>query len=425
MSRRRGKGMTALRIASADQFLLACLSLALVVAGCASFAPKPIEDSGFQERARTREDGSVRVSVAALTEAEARHVFGMDLASEGVQPVWVRIENGDDSRYLIPPIALDPEYFSPLEVAWEGHGWFSDRANSRMDAHFRSLRLPFAVEAGETVAGFVFTHLDRGAKYVNVELVSNVARKVLRFGVLVEVPGLRTDYKQFDPDAFHQPGEIRDLDRAGLREWLEALPCCVIGGDHKSPGDPLNIVVVGTRSAVYSAFARRGWHVTETTGAGSVFRTITSSLFGSRYRYSPVSPLYVFDRYQDVALQKARTNVNKRNHLRLWLAPVSVDGLPVRVGQISRDIGVRLSSKTITTHKIDPDVDDTRWYLLQDLFYSQGLDRFGFVGGVGEAPQNAPRRNYTGDPYFTDGRRAVFFMTEQPTSFREVGAIDW
>ena len=63
------------------------------------------------------------------------------------------------------------------------------------------------------------------------------------------------------------------------------------------------------------------------------------------YRTSPVSPLYLFDRQQDLALQKIRGTVDERNHLRLWLAPVRVNGKSVWVGQISRDIGVKLAAK--------------------------------------------------------------------------------
>jgi hypothetical protein len=53
-------------------------------------------------------------------------------------------------------------------------------------------------------------------------------------------------------------------------------------------------------------------------------------LFGSEYLNAPVSPLYVFGRHQDVALQKARDTVSQRNHLRLWLAPFTIDGLGTR-----------------------------------------------------------------------------------------------
>jgi hypothetical protein len=72
------------------------------------------------------------------------------------------------------------------------------------------------------------------------------------------------------------------------------------------------------------------------------------------------------------------------------------------------------------THKIDPDVDETRSYLIQDLWYSQGLEQFAFVNGVGEAPIDAPRANLTGDPYFTDGLRAVLWLSSQPVAFEKV-----
>ena len=89
-----------------------------------------------------------------------------------------------------------------------------------------------------------------------------------------------------------------------------------------------------------------------------------------------VSALYVFGRPQDVAIQRACTSIQERNHLRLWLAPMRYEDQPVWIGQISRDIGVRFTRKTITTHKIDPDVDETRDFLIQDLWYSQGLKSF-------------------------------------------------
>jgi len=71
------------------------------------------------------------------------------------------------------------------------------------------------------------------------------------------------------------------------------------------------------------------------------------------------------------------------------------------MGQISRDIGVRWTKKTITTHKIDPDVDETRGYLLEDLAYAQALEKYTFVGGVGEVSYTQPKGNLTGDPWFS------------------------
>jgi hypothetical protein len=99
--------------------------------------------------------------------------------------------------------------------------------------------------------------------------------------------------------------------------------------------------------------------------------------------------------------------------------------MPVWVGQVSRDIGVKLSRKTITSHKIDPVVDEARFYVLLDLTRSQYVERAGFVKGVGYASPKAPRYNYTKDPYLTDGLRLVLFLSKQPVPYDEILWIDW
>jgi hypothetical protein len=70
-----------------------------------------------------------------------------------------------------------------------------------------------------------------------------------------------------------------------------------------------------------------------------------------------------------MAGQKPRHTVHERNHLRLWLSPMCYAGKPVWVGQISRDIGVRFTLKAWppVTHKIDPDIDDAMFPIIEDL----------------------------------------------------------
>jgi len=52
----------------------------------------------------------------------------------------------------------------------------------------------------------------------------------------------------------------------------------------------------------------------------------------------------------------------------------------------------------LTTHKIGPDVDFDRGYLLQDLLMSGFVERYGFIDGVRAATMSNPRTNLTGDP---------------------------
>jgi hypothetical protein len=109
----------------------------------------------------------------------------------------------------------------------------------------------------------------------------------------------------------------------------------------------------------------------------------------------------------------ARANINERIHLRLWRTGLAHEGQQVWIGQISRDIGVRFTLRTwnLTTHKIDPDVDEARDYLLGCLLAVSRVAKLGYCEGVEAASEAKPRRNLTGDPYFSDGTRAVIILS--------------
>lgn len=260
---------------------------------------------------------------------------------------------------------------------------------------------------------------------VHIDLVAFEHVKLFTF--FVQIPGMRVDYRMVDFDSLYPPDEIRDVDEDGLRGALEELPCCTTNQTGDRLGDPMNLVAIGDFNDIAAAFARRGWLPAEETYSTAVWKTVKSYLFGSRYRYSPVSPLFFYGRGQDFAHQKPRHNIHERNHLRLWYSPLQFQGKPVFVGQVSRDIGVRFTTKTWppVTHKIDPDVDEARHSVVEDLLFSHTLSEFGFVKGVGRVTPSNPRTNLTGDPYFTDGLRAVIILDQGPTSLKEIKNLEW
>jgi hypothetical protein len=397
----------------------------LVLAACASYKPQPIESVPFQERAQTQTLGKVKVTAVVLSDEESHAVFGVKLAKKKIQPVWLRIENGDDQPHWVLPISVDPDYYAPLEAAHKARLTWQGSANEAMREDFDRKAIKLRVDPGRVNEGFVYTNLDKGAKAVNVDLLSRdgIGRVVFVF----RIPGLKVDFEEVDFEGIYGAGDYVDVDEAGLRKVLEELPRAVLGKPGGREGDPINLVFVGEGEEVVAALARRGWDVTETKYGASVCRTIWAFVFGYRYRYSPISPLYVFGRAQDLGLQKARATIHERNHLRLWLSPYRYQGTDVWVGQISRDIGVKFTFKspTIATHKIDSDVDESRTYLLQDLFYSGHLGAFGFVTGAEAASRDAPRENYTGDEYFTDGLRLVAFLRTEKTAVSEIRFLDW
>jgi hypothetical protein len=224
------------------------------------------------------------------------------------------------------------------------------------------------------------------------------------------------------------PGKpIENLELESLRMTLAKQICCTTNSAGTRDGDPLNLVIVEGRQDPIVPFIARGWHLARQLNVSSAIDTARAFIFRDEFLTSPVSPLYVFGRKEDIALQKARSTINERVHARFWLAPYAFEGRRVWIGQISRDIGVRLTDQTwnLTTHKIGPDVDFDRAYLLQDLLVSGFVEKYGYVDGVGAAPASAPRRNLTGDPYYTDGLRAVVFLSNQTTSLAAIEKLPW
>lgn len=411
-----------LRLARKAFILVASLGLALAGPGYTQEAWQLFQGKQVpppNQRIHIQHDGELTVATAVPSADEAEAIFGMDLYAKNVQPVWVQVENKSDAPVMLTPMGVDKAYFTPRETANRSRNNPDDATAGHFEEHGH-LRL--GVAPNSIQSGYIFTRVDEGTKSFNVDVVSEGKAHLMTF--FVPVPGLKIDHYDVNWEDLYDASEIRDVTLEELVSEVESMPCCVRDAKGKDKGDPLNLVFIGKATDLYYAFMRAGWDQTETIYGASLWKTAASAISGGRYRYSPVSALYVFNRPQDAAMQRARTSIHERNHLRIWVTPLRHEGRPVWIGQISRDIGVRLTWKTITTHKIDPDVDETREFLLEDMAFSQALEGFGYLGGVGAAAYDEPRGNLTGDPYFTDGRRVVMWISGEPTGLDEIQVKD-
>jgi hypothetical protein len=396
-----------------------------LLTACSSTSERPtLEEGDFKARSQLQALNGITVTAAVPSAAETKEIFGMGLYRRGIQPVWLEITNNRKQQVVFLPVGLDAQYYSPIEAAnIESAIRKSAPPGAEIEKSFYQLGMGNYIDPGQTRSGFIFTALDEGSKAFNVDIIS--ASQFTGFTFFIPVPGLRVDHSTVDWANLYPEEEIRELNRSEIIDVLEQQVCCTTDKKSKGSGDPVNLVVIGGLKDVYHAFLRAGWDETETIHKGSSWKTVKSFLSGGEYRYSPVSGLYVLGRPQDVAFQKARDNIHERNHLRLWVSAYTYEGKPVWLGQISRDIGVRFTTKTITTHKIDPDVDETREYLLEDLAYAQSLQKMAYVEGVGAASMNQPRGNLTGDPYFTDGFRVVLWVTSEPVDISDLQIEHW
>jgi len=401
------------------------LGVAVIVQGCALSDDTSDAYPPYLERAQTETRDGLSVTVAVPTSQEASDIYGVDLAAERIQPVWIVVRNDTARPYWLLFPGLDPNYFAASEAAY-AFRTSSEEANLALDEKFDSLGFKNPIMPGEVRSGFLLSNLDEGVKALDIDLI---ARQDLRsFTFYASDPTFDRTSSDAELNSLYDSEEFIDVDQEeDLRVLLERLPCCTTNEDGSEFGDPLNLVLIGKRNDIVSALIRRQWHPTEVINTGSVWRTIRSYIEGTRYRYSPISALYVYGRPQEGAAQKARASIHERNHARFWLSPIRYRGKEVWVGQISRDIGIKFSleAPTIFTHVIDPDVDATRRYFVEDLAYSQALQRIGYVKGVGEAKSDEPRLNLSGDPYFTDGLRSVMIFEPRPVSLSELDFLDW
>lgn len=414
------------------------------------YSPCP-EAREFLNAAVTQTRDDLEVRVAVMDGAASRKFFGVPMARRGIQPVWVHVVNRSERPYRLQFVALDPNHFSPLEAAALNHysggkrllgysllAWpflpllilpllillillplkllAVRRANRKMDAFFlaHAFRMRPVPPGGEQ-SGVVYTNLSEGTKVVLVRLFGPDGFQDFEFSLPVE--GLRADYLRHEFETLHAAEAATEVDMPRLWRYLAAAPQATSNSRGLRSGDPVNLAVIGDFARVLGAFGAR-WDETEVISLATCWKTARAFLMGAEYRYSPVSGLFLLGRSQDFALQRIRSSINERLHLRLWATPLQCQGQRVWIGQVSRDIGVRLTWRTwnLTTHRIDPEVDEARDYVVEDLMHVGRLEMAGYVDGVGPCQRSAPRRNLTGDPYYTDGKRAVVFLSESRTT---------
>jgi len=176
--------------------------------------------------------------------------------------------------------------------------------------------------------------------------------------------------------------------RVGLRILQHKhVPRYTITGDGL-PGDPVNLVLVGTNTQLHAAFSACGWAVADQLGFRSSLQMVRAFVTNTPYPTAPFSTLYLFGRGQDVGFQKAIDNSpRKRHHVRFWgLSPKRAevswnsarfwlhghrppdDEEVLWVGAGTKDVGFSLTRLTFqVTHATDSDTNAERDFIVAEL----------------------------------------------------------
>ena len=175
-------------------------------------------------------------------------------------------------------------------------------------------------------------------------------------------------------------------------------------------GDMVNYALVGSEEQVEAAFKAAGWVLVDKTVGDAVLHGILSTLSHEAYTEMPMSTLYLFGRPQD--LSYARGDPLKvaaeRHHLRVWKTDKTVDGRPLWVGSATHDVGFEKDQRNgKVTHKIDPEIDKERDFLLQSF---DAAGAFSSAAYVTPDDPMLKARTATGGSFYSDGRIVVMAL---------------
>jgi hypothetical protein len=377
--------------------------LALLLAGCTTWrAPGTADPAPWRDRAVSETLQGVKVSAAVLSTEESRRLFGADVNASGIQPVWIEVENGADDMLWLLRAGTDPDYFSPLEVAWAFHAPLGGERNRMIDDHFDRQAFENPIPPGSTRAGVIFTNPHRRTRLLNVDLLGR--KRMLPFTLFLPVPDDPPDFKALQIVQRYAKTSYADYqDEQAFRSALERLPCCTTAtGD--IPGEPINVIVVGTFADTGAAMQRRG------------FRSDRRAIDDRQL---------LFGRPPDVVARKAGQANAPAHWLRAWVAPLSYRGRPVLLAQVGRPVGGRFVDNEKDALQAHPDVDEARNLFLQDMLYSGGLARFGFVGAAERVGDATPRPGAPAAGYPADGLRVVMMFVPRPLALSDVELLDW
>ncbi len=180
-----------------------------------------------------------------------------------------------------------------------------------------------------------------------------------------------------------------------------------VGDEAGAPGDMVNFGLIGTQAQIEAAFKNAGWVAVDKNTQTAVLHGLLSTLSHQAYVEMPMSTLYLFGRPQDLSFARADplTVAAERHHLRVWKSAEVVTGQPLWVGSATHDIGFERDQRNGgTTHKIDPQIDIERKFLV-DSFDATGA--FSSAAYVTPTDPLRTAKTATGGSFFSDGRIAV------------------
>ncbi len=168
-------------------------------------------------------------------------------------------------------------------------------------------------------------------------------------------------------------------------------------GQHQ---EPLSFILITKNDQqLIGVFQQAGWYLADSVSFKSIVGLTKDALFNKSYPAAPMTPSFWNSGVHNFGFEKPTDSqsVRERHHARFWQTQFKTKaGKNIYFGTASLDVGLKWG----ITHKIKPDLDTERDFLLADLQKTET------VSGWREEQFVEPAigANFSGDQFFTNGK---------------------
>ena len=214
---------------------------------------------------------------------------------------------------------------------------------------------------------------------------------------------------------------VTDDDRRALQAAIRKMPFRTKTLIGKRDSDLVNVLFVGSSSAMERAFVAAGWVEADRASAQANYQALRAFAENQGYRAAPMSTLLLDGRRPVSTLSKAMNTFHKRHHVRIFETAETWQGHELFSASSTQDVGVGFSKgEKKFTHRIDPQIDNERAKVLNDLLLTGCVDEAEALDRPW-VPRDA--KNAGGENLATDGAIAIVRLNDCLTPRRFDEAI--
>jgi hypothetical protein len=199
---------------------------------------------------------------------------------------------------------------------------------------------------------------------------------------------------------------------------VAALPYWSYSKRQPQPMDLVNLLFIGTRHDIETAFAAAGWTGSRPNSMKAGLRAVRAIAEEREYAFAPMRTLLLNGDEADLSLQTALNTFEKRDHLRLWEQREELGGKPVWASAATRDLATTFSMGHPFgfTHEVQSNVDLERDKVVSDLQLTGCVESVEYLKRAPAAHGEARRGVYT------DSRLAVITFNSCDTPAEDFSA---